>query len=202
MPGKLRTELVKAIAVTAELTGTELSEAGKAAMVQDLAVFDHGQVLGALVRCRRELKGKLTIAAVLERLDDGRPGPEEAWSMLPKSEADTSVWTEEMSQAFGVAQPLLAEGDAIAARMAFREKYAELVMRARNEGKRVRWWQTLGHSVAGREGPLLDAVEKGRMSYEAVRPFLPAPETGARLSELKAQAKKRELLAAPDKAHE
>ena len=92
--------LLEALAVTAELTGTELSEAAARAMVADLQAYPAQQVLVALTRCRRELKGRLTIAAVLERLDDGRPGPNEAWAMIPQDEAGSVVWTQEMAEAF------------------------------------------------------------------------------------------------------
>ena len=80
-------ELLQALAVTAELTGTELSEPAARVMANDLAAYPVQQVLGALTRCRRELKGRLTVAAILERLDDGRPGPNEAWAMIPQDEA-------------------------------------------------------------------------------------------------------------------
>ena len=65
--------LLKAIAVTAELTDTDLSESAARVMAEDLAVFPENQVLGALVKCRRELKGRLRIGDVIDRLDDGRP---------------------------------------------------------------------------------------------------------------------------------
>ena len=81
----LDNELAEALAVTAELTGTELSVAAAKVMATDLAAYPRQQVLGALARCRRELKTRLTMAAVIERLDDGRPGAEEAWAMIPKS---------------------------------------------------------------------------------------------------------------------
>jgi len=168
-------DLIKAIAVTAELTGTELTETAKAAMVQDLSVFPVEQVMTALVRCRRELKGRLRVADVIERLDDGRPGVEEAWALCPKDESQTAVWTDEVSEAFGVASQMLDVGDQIAARMAFKEKYIELVTNARNEHRPVRWWPTLGHSVGGREGPLREAVERGRLSVDTANKLLPEP---------------------------
>jgi hypothetical protein len=51
---------------------------------------------------------------VIERLDDGRPGAEEAWAMVPKDEEESAVITGEMRFAMGVALRLLADGDAIA----------------------------------------------------------------------------------------
>lgn len=166
------------IAVTAELCGTNLSEAAALVLTAELAAYDRQQVLGALRRCRRELKGRLTMAEILSRLDDGRPGPEEAWAMLPMSESQTAVWTEEMRGAFAVALPLLEAGDKIPARMAFKEAYQLYVSASRDVGDPVIWSATLGHDVRGRESVLLAAVEAGRLPLETARiycPELPAP---------------------------
>jgi len=171
-------QLIKAIAVTAELTGTDLSKDAARVMYEDLSSYHLAGVLRALVRCRKELKGKLTLSDVLSRIDDGRPGIEEAWAMIPQYEEATVVWTEEMAKAFGIASPLLNEGDTIAARMAFKESYTKFVQQARNDGSPVKWCVSLGHDKAGREGPIKAAVEAGRLSYDyaaTLIPGLPAP---------------------------
>ena len=165
-------ELIAAIAVCAELTGTELSKAAARVMAEDLSVYPLVQVTGALTKCRKELRGRMTLAAVIERLDDGRPGVEEAWAMIPNGEGDTVVWTEEMAEAFGVAVKLLDE-DSIAARMAFKETYLKIVSRARDEGKPVQWQVSLGHDKSGREGPVLEAVRLGRLTTERAQKLLP-----------------------------
>lgn len=43
--------------------------------------------------------------------------------MLPRNEADTAVWTQEMADAWRVALPLIRSGEIVAARMAFKEAY-------------------------------------------------------------------------------
>lgn len=169
-------ELLQALAVTAELTGTELSEAAARVMADDLAAFPLRQVLGALTRCRRELKGRLTVAAIVERLDDGRPGPNEAWAMIPQDNAGSVVWTSEMAEAYGVAAPLLAEGQVIAARSAFIEAYASNVTRARAEQRPPHWFPSLGHDPLTRAAALDDAVRKGRLTADHARALLPAPD--------------------------
>ena len=68
--------------------------------LQIYLVDDQPAVLKALTRCRREVKGMLTIQDVVSRIDDGRLGVEEAWAMMPFSESQSVVWTEEMAQAF------------------------------------------------------------------------------------------------------
>ena len=166
-------ELLNAIAVTAELTGTELSKEAARVMMQDLSTYPLDQVLGALVKCRKELKYKLTIADVISRLDDGRPGPEEAWAMIPQDESRTVVWTDEMATAFGICNPLIVQGDMIAARMAFKEAYQKAVNIARDNGVAVKWTPSLGHDKSGRDGPILDAVNRGRLSHYQAQQFLP-----------------------------
>ena len=120
-----------------------------------------------------------TIAELLDilRVMDGRPSPEEAWSMVARSlndEGVTIVWTEEMASAFGVALGLTE--DRIAARMAFKEAYVGAVSAARKAGRQVRWMPSLGHDPAGREGPLIEAVNLGRLSVQHVRGLLPRLE--------------------------
>jgi hypothetical protein len=167
-------ELIQAIMVTSELCGRTFSEAAATVFVSDLATYPQAQVLKALVRCRREVRGALTLQDVISRMEDGRPGVEEAWSMLPHSEGDSAVWTTEMSQAFGVCVGLIDSGDMVAARMAFKETYLFQVCQARDAGKPVEWHVTLGHDIRGRESALIAAVDKGRISYEKAQEFIPA----------------------------
>ena len=165
--------LLKAIAVTAELTDTDLSEFAARIMAKDLSGFPEYQVLNALEKCRKELKGKLRIADVIERIDDGRPGANEAWAMIPKDESGTVVWTREMAESFGIAYPLIIDGDHVAARMAFIEAYKTRCTEARNNGTPVKWEPSLGHDRNGREHVLLAAVEKGLLAQEHVARLLP-----------------------------
>lgn len=166
--------LIQAIAVAAELTGTELSPMAAKVMAMDLSRYPENQVLGALTRCRRELKGRMSPSDVIGRLDDGRPGVEEAWALVPKDEAQTAVWTEEMARAMSAASGLLDEGDAIAARMAFKETYQRLCQDARDRGIPVRWTATLGWDEGGRESVLAQAHEAGKLTDAQVRIYLPS----------------------------
>lgn len=163
--------LLKALAVTAELTGAEMSPEAARVMADDLSSYPEPQIMGALTRCRRELRGRLTIAEIISRIDDGRPGPQEAWAMMPRSEADTVVWTDEMAAAWGVANLLLS--DEVAARMAFIETYQRDVTRARANQKPVNWFASLGWDQAGRESVIARAVEQGRLTAEHAKHLLP-----------------------------
>jgi hypothetical protein len=165
--------LLKAIAVTAELTQTQLSKAAARVMADDLARYPEAQVIEALTRCRRELKGRMSIADVLSRIDDGRPEGEEAWAMMPKDEGSSVVWTSEMAAAFGAAYPLIRSGETIPARMAFLEKYRNEVRKARDRGDPVKWTPSLGHDVASRESVLIEAAKLGRLPRDHVKGLLP-----------------------------
>jgi len=180
--------VLQALAVTAELTSTQLSAGAARVLANDLAGYPEGQVLGALDRCRKELRGKLTLADILSRLDDGRPGPEEAWAIVSPALADervTIVWTEEMALASAPARAIA--DDVVAARMAFLECYRRMVQQARDDKEPVKWCPSLGYDAAGRAGPLLDAVRRGRLGVQHVAGLLPhreapAPEVAALLS--------------------
>jgi hypothetical protein len=175
---KASANLIKAIGVTLELTNTQLSDGAVKAMLADLAAYPEDQVLGALKRCCRELKSRLTLADVLSRIDDGRPGPEEAWSMIPRDEAATTFWTPEMRMAYGAARALLEHGDEVPARMAFIERYRILVQQARDAREPVTWEISPGTDKNAREIAILEAAEKGRISADAAQRLLPHHREG------------------------
>lgn len=171
-------ELLQAVAVTAELCGRTFSEAAARVFVNDLSGFPEPAVIHALARCRREVKGILTIQDVVSRIDDGRPGAEEAWAAMPFDESQSVVWTDEMANAFGIARGLLEEGEKVAARMAFKEAYTRMVGEARDARRPVQWSPSLGHDKNGHQAVLADAVAKGRLTYEhaqEISPMLPPP---------------------------
>jgi hypothetical protein len=162
--GKPTAALAEALAVTIEACGTEFSAAAVQIMLADLADYPEQAVLVALQRTRREHKGRLVLAAIIERIDDGRPGVEVAWAMTPRDERDTAVLTTEILDALRIAQPLLTEGDEIAARMAFKEAYTKRVEIARANRLPVRWHVSIGWDAAGRVAPLAEAVRLGRIT--------------------------------------
>jgi hypothetical protein len=165
--------LIQEIAVTAELTGTSMSEAAAEVMATELAAYDRAQISGALRRCRHELRGRLSMAEVLLRLDDGRPGPEEAWTMIPLTEDQTVVWTDEMREAFRVCADQIRDRDKIAARMAFKEVYLRLVQAARESHLPPNWVVSIGQARSGRAAPLQAAVEARRISMAVAAAIAP-----------------------------
>ncbi|VEB42958.1 Uncharacterised protein [Chromobacterium violaceum] len=169
-------QILEAVIVTAELTGTDLSAAAQEVMVDDLMAYPLEPVLQALTRCRKELTGRLSIAAILDRLNDGRPGAEEAWGAVAKAltdELETIVWTEEMALASAPARELLRLGDKIGARMAFRESYESLVAEARACKKPLRWDVSGGEDRERRAAAIMRAVEQGRLPSRRAEVMLP-----------------------------
>lgn len=165
--------LIKTIGAVAEVMGHDLSAGAVHLMATELEQYNELMVLEALRRCARECRHRLTLADIISRIDDGRPGAEAAWAMLPKDEAETAVWTEEAATAYGVAAPLIEIGDLVAARMAFKESYAKQITQAQTNNVPVKWRVSLGHDPGGREGPVRAAIISGKLSYAAGVNLLP-----------------------------
>lgn len=126
------------------------------------------QIKHALHRCIDECTYPVRLPDIKQRIpgmgaDDGRPEPETAWASCPKSDDISVVWTEEMATAFEGARTLLLDGDAIGARMAFKEAYAIELGKARSEQRPVKWQASLGYDKSDRVRALSDAVAKGRL---------------------------------------
>lgn len=164
--------LIQSVAVTAELCGgTQLSDLAAKAFLEDLSGYPEAGVLTALARCRKELTGHLTVAAVIQRIPGGRPGPEEAWAIASKggtSESITKVWTQEIFAAFVEVQEIYDTEGPIPARMAFKEIYARHVAEAQATGRPVEWQITLGHDTAGRAPAIERAIVAGYISAQDV----------------------------------
>ena len=158
--------LIQAVAVTAELLGTDLSEIAAEVMCMDLSTYPLEQVLSALVRCRKEIKGRLTTADVIERIDDGRPLPDVAWAMIPNNEADSVVWSDEMAEAYTAAHKLMVDSNKISARLAFINQYKKLVSDARDGGVPVNWSPSFGFDATSREQAVSEAVRMKRITLK------------------------------------
>jgi hypothetical protein len=164
-------KVAETLQLMVQLSGRTVSPAAATMLARDLSRFPSESVLAALERCRFELRTFPTISEIIARLDDGRPGAEEAWAMIPQDERDSVVWTDEMAEAYGVARTLLP--DAVAARMAFKETYSRLLTEARTSGRPAKWTPSLGHDKQGRAAALMLAVDKGRLALPAAQALVP-----------------------------
>jgi hypothetical protein len=162
-------QLLLTLAAMTEQYERQMTTQALELLLFDLSPYPVPAVLKALQRCRKELSKFPTVKEIIARIDDGRPGVEEAWAMVPKDEATSCVWTFEMAQAYSACASLI-DSDRIGARMAFKEKYEELVNEARSTGKRAAWSISIGSDKVQRERVVIEAVNKGRIEpLEALR---------------------------------
>lgn len=170
-------EIAKALAVTAELTATELSEAAMGVMVEELAECDMAAVLAALTRCRRELTGRLSLAAVIDRIETSLPTADEAFGLLSEAwgnESLTVVVPEIAMLAMGEgASGLLATKDKTGARMAFKAAYERL---AKNIplGSKVKFSISSGTDKVQYAAAIMQAVHTGKLESQEALAKLPA----------------------------
>ena len=169
-------EFRKILSETAEYYGKEMTAASINIWWRGLQKVDLLSLQNAFNEHIQSSRFMPSISDVLENLksQDGRPNAEEAWAICAPSlnnEGMTIVWTDEIASAFGVALGL--QNDRIAARMAFKESYENFVKNSRRSGKSVRWTASLGHDVAGREGPLMKALQAGLLTDNHVAGLLP-----------------------------
>lgn len=166
-------EVKQAIKLTAEVTGSMLSDDAIAMMLMQLKPYGADAVMTALNRCQRELKHRLTLADIVERITqtDGRYTADEAWAKLPKDNRFGELVTAEMDEAAGFAFPLLEIGDKVAARKAFIDAYTRLVDDARASGKPAKWRVSMGVDGGNMEAAA-DGLRRGLFPLEYVARIL------------------------------
>lgn len=169
-------KILEALAGTAELMGKELSPVALSMMAKDLSEYPADSIIEALTALRKS-SSRFTLDEIIKKIEsiqpNGRPSSDEAWAMIPRDESASVVMTEEMAEALHIAQPLLDEGDQVAARMAFKEAYTRIIEANKRKGVAVKWFPSLGHDKAGREAVLTEAARLGRLSESHVAGLLP-----------------------------
>lgn len=168
--------LAAAICATAEAMGQEMNPGTAAMMAEDLCAYPVLVVKAALKACRFEVKGKLAMADILQRVQssDGRPGKDEAWSiaMTTNDEFETVVLTDEIQLAMAAAKPVLDAGDKVGARMAFISAYERFVGQAREDTKPVSWHVSVGFDANRRVQAVTKAMELKRIPREHAQKYL------------------------------
>lgn len=172
--------ILKAITVICEMTDTQWSVAATKMAIADLSVYPFEPVKIALQRVRRECRGRLTLAAILDCLDDGYPSADEAWAQVSDgmtSEALTIVIPEIAQLAAGEARTLWINGDKYGARMAFTKMYDR--MKAQQQGAACKWVIEAGTDKEQRDAKVKEAVEMGRIQTQRALGYLAdhSPET-------------------------
>lgn len=100
-------------------------------------------------------------------------GADEAWALMPKSENDSAMLTDEIAQAMSAASPLLEMNDKVAARMAFKDAYNRLIEKAKVEGRQPRFFPSFGSDALGRVTMLSNAVMKKQITLDHATTALP-----------------------------
>lgn len=147
-----------------------------------LAEFDIATVraaFGTHVRTSRFAPTPADIRDAIEKATggDGRPASDEAWAIAVQAvdEAGTVVWTREIAQAWGLAEPAYEARNTTGARMAFRDCYERLVAEARQRREPVTWLVSEGHDPERRRIAAEAAVAAGRLTQAQAGPLLAAP---------------------------
>jgi hypothetical protein len=171
------------LTILAEVFGEPVTEQRQEIYCSGLADLDQNQLRIAFRRARYELKWFPKLAelrelagALRDQTCEGRPGPEEAWARMPKGERmedDSVVWCEEERAAYHACRSLLANGDLIGARMAFKERYEKELAEARAQRRPVRWIMCQGFDINHRLTTLAIAVQQQRMTLEGALNFVP-----------------------------
>ncbi|HAR04289.1 MAG TPA: hypothetical protein DCR72_01715 [Pseudomonas sp.] len=186
--------LAGAVCATAETLGQTISPGAAKMIAEDLADYPAEDIRAALQACRRELTGKLTLAAILQRVQaaDGRPDPNEAWSLAlaASDEFDSVVLTDEIQLALGAARAILDAGDKVGARMSFLSAYQRLVDTARRENRPVKWSLSPGFDQQRRLIAVQEAGRLGRLPAPVVQEYVaqlthePVTQNGAAIAGL------------------
>jgi hypothetical protein len=196
----MKTEIAKVIALlTAEYDLPPFSPDRIAMWMGALSGFPRGSVMKSAENYMRTNRFKPQMADIVQgcmaQVPNAWLSADEAWALMPKSEAESCMMTDETSKAMAVAQPLLNVGDKVAARMAFRAAYDRLVDQARMDGRQPRFFPSFGDDIHGRAAMLGNAVKAGQLRLESALDL--APECQTEIVQL-AGAQNHPLLAAPD----
>lgn len=133
------------------------------------ACLDEAEFLGALTRCKAELRFPIVPADVLDRCPSLQVmSADEAWAAIGgTTEADTIVWTDLAAAAYG---EVSRERDPTAQRMAFRAAYTRLADAWKTAGRRPKVQVSLGTDPNQRADALRLAVSEHRLpEHEAGR---------------------------------
>ena len=173
-------EVLKLVYATAEVLGQEMRPSAGMLIADDLSAYPFDEIRRALARCRAELHGKLTLAAIVERIPSANAhlSGNEAWALALHStdEQETVVWTPEIARAFAAAKPVLDGRDKVGARMAFLAAYERELATAKAEARPPEWTVSLGHDPQRREIVLGDAVRAGKLPAPKAAHLLPPPD--------------------------
>ncbi len=157
---------------TVELKGGKWDRDMITYVLAQCAGLDEAEFLGALTRCKAELRFPIVPADVLDRCPSLQvQSADEAWAAIDgKTEADTVVWTDLAAAAYGEVAQMT---DSVAQRMSFKATYARMAEAWKTAGKRPRSQVSLGTDPTRRADAVRAAVKAGRLPNQEARRLLP-----------------------------
>ena len=168
------------IAGTAEIIGQGLNQTAIAIMCEDLAEWDFNEIQAALNTCRREVKGRLSLKDIIDRLPkkgDELPTADEMWGAIYDfctDERKTFVLPEMAFKALestnGGIYELIQDCDKTGARMAFKAAYERL---SQGFNGKVQYSVRLGTDRQERETAIQAAYKQGLIDKSQIFQYLP-----------------------------
>lgn len=156
-----------------------ISPAAKAMFFQDLERYPLDLIEASLAAHRQDPeRGRFTpkVSDITYQIERRRKvawlSADEAWSRAPKIENQPAVMTLEVAQALAAAQPLIAAGDTVAARMAFKGCYDRLVERAKVERRGPEYFVSPGGSREDEQAVRDEGVRMGMLPPPKAEPVL------------------------------
>lgn len=171
-------EIADLINITAEIVGTPLKPTVVAIMVNDLAEYSVTGIKQALTVCRQEVKGRLSLKDIIDRLPNANalPSADEMFAQIAEwclDETKTFVLPEIAFRACeetngGVYDALMAH-DRTGARMAYKASYERL---AKAHTGSLNYVVRTGTDKAHSEATILDAIKQGKLEQKNVQALL------------------------------
>ena len=172
-------EIADLIDMTAEIVGTPLKPTVVAIMVNDLAEYSVTDIKQALTVCRPEVKGRLSLKDIIDRLPNANalPSADEMFAQIAEwclDETKTFVLPEIAFRACeetngGVYDALMAH-DRTGARMAYKASYERL---AKAHTGDLNYTVRTGTDREHCEAVILEAVNAGKLERKKVQALLP-----------------------------
>ena len=175
MNDEQRKNIARGLAITAEVCGSQLSEGAIAVMIEELATYESEDVSEALRRVMREHTGRLSLAVIIERIDEGKGlGVDAAWELAVRAR----IWDQGITLVIPKARSLQSwppalwnVGDKVAARLAFKAAYPKYLA---DLGDEV--FVSLGWDAEGRRTAIEEAARNGVITQAHAAKLLPDPE--------------------------
>ena len=125
---------------------------------------------GIKAHCVDPVRGQFSpkpadIVAQMEKWKPQRISADEAWTMLPRDESETVVWTDEIAEAHAIAA---RESDRVAGRMAFKAAYERITERNKAQNIFPKWFISEGWCADKRSKAVSDALRLGRLKEQDV----------------------------------